>query len=110
MRSIVDIMDAAVSCPVVANQNDALEECCVYSFETTYYNGARREARLKVSVFSDTMARGIEIEEALDKALVTMDETPLTESCTRCVRNGGGWLADGDRHIRIAYYDLTLRA
>lgn len=110
MLSIVEIMTQAVTCPVIANENDELGEYCVYSYETTYYNGARRDVRLKVSIFADTMARGVELETALDQALVTLGEDPLTDTCTRCVRNGGGWLIDGDRHIRIAYYDLTLRA
>ena len=49
-------------------------------------------------------------QEMLDKALVPMGDKHLSRTVTSCVRNGGGWLKDGDRHVRIAYYDLTLKA
>ena len=109
METIVRLMDAALPCKVRANGEAKGEECAVYTFNTTYYNGARREARMKVQIAARTMARGIELEEALDRALVKAGELPLTETCVYCQRNGGGWLADGDWHIRIAYYDMIFR-
>ena len=110
MQSIVERMAAVLPCPLRANRGDWGEDCVEYAFNTTYYNGARREARMKLHIVARTMARGLELEAMLDEALVRPDEAPLTATVTRCERNGGGWLVDGDWHIRIAYYDLTLRA
>lgn len=109
MKSLIAIMRNALSCPLVANEGVNLEEGAAYTFNTTSYNGARRELRMKVSLWAGSMARALELEEALDLALVRKDETPLTETVVSCVRNGGGYLTDGDRHVRIAYYDIVTR-
>lgn len=115
MQSIVNLMDAALSAldppvPLVANRGDWGGECVEYTFNTTFYNGARREARMKLHIVAGTMERGLLIEQMLDELLVRKDETPLTDTVTACERNGGGWLEDGDWHIRIAYYDMVIRA
>ena len=114
MQEIVDLMAEALQqmeTPVelVANRADYGEECVEYTFNTTFFNGARREVRMKLHVVAATMERGLEIEELLDRLLVRKRETPLLPGVTACTRNGGGWLIDGDWHIRIAYYDFTLR-
>ena len=109
MESVIAIMDEALPCPVRARGADKGAECAVYNFNTTVYNGARREARMKVQLYAKSMLRGLELEKQLDEALVTVSERPLTATVTRCERNGGGWLEDGDWHVRIAYYDLTMR-
>ena len=109
MQTIVRLMEAALPCKVRANGEAKGEECAVYTFNTTLYTGARREARMKVQIAARTMARGIALEEMLDRALVPVGELPVTGTCTACQRNGGGWLVDGDWHIRIAYYDMIFR-
>lgn len=109
MQSIVDIMATALPCPVRANTGRLGAEVAEYAFNTTLYNGARREARMKVQICARTMARGLQLEKLLDEALVKQGDRPLTPTCVSCQRNGGGWLVDGDWHIRIAYYDLILR-
>lgn len=110
MQTIIALMRASLPCPVAANRTRSMGECCVYDFYCTSYNGARREARLKASIFAKDMERGLELEGLLDSALVKRTEEPLTATVTSCTRNGGGWLTDGDRHIRIAYYDIVMRA
>ena len=110
MQSVIAVMRAALPCAVRANTGKLGEEVCEYAFNTTLYNGARREARMKVQIAARTMARGLALEGLLDEALVTRGDAPLTGTCLSCRRNGGGWLVDGDWHIRIAYYDLVLRA
>ncbi len=109
MQSVVEIMERELPCPVYARGHRLGEECAVYSFNTTMYNAARREARMQVKIAAASMLRGLELERALDEALVTKGDAPLTASCLSCQRNGGGWLEDGDFHIRIAYYDLVFR-
>lgn len=110
MTSVVERIREALPCPVYANDTDVLGECAVYDFSTAAYDGAKRRTRLKVHLFAGSMERGIELETRLDEALVSLKEAPLTPTVTSCARNGGGWLKDGDRHVRIAYYDITLRA
>lgn len=109
MQSVVAIMEGALACPVYANEAKKAGECVVYAFNTTWYNGARREARMKCHIAAGSMARAIEIENALDRALVPAGDKHLSDTVTMARRNGGGWLIDGDMHIRIAYYDFVLR-
>lgn len=110
MQSIIDLMAEALPCPLLANRAKYGGECVEYTFNTTYFNGSRREVRMKLHIAAATMARGLELEQLLDQLLVPKGERALTSTVTRCVRNGGGWLVDNDMHIRIAYYDLTIRA
>lgn len=115
MQSVVNLMDTALSAltpkvKLTANRGKYGGECVEYVFNTTYYNGARREARMKLHIVAATMERGLELEQLLDELLVRKDETPLTPTVTASARNGGGWLEDGDWHIRVAYYDFTIRA
>ena len=109
MQSIVRLMETALPCRVRARGHPLGEECAVYNFNTTFFNGSRREARLQVRIAAKTMERGLALEPLLDAALVHRGEEPLTGSCTACERNGGGWMEDGDWHIRIAYYDMVFR-
>lgn len=110
MRSVIQIMEAALPCPVRANVTHDMGEGCVYEYNTNTYNGTRRTVRMKTRILADTMERGIELQDMLDRALVPVGDNHLSDTVVSCERNGGGWLRDGDRHIRIAYYDLTLRA
>ena len=109
MQSVVQLMDAGLPCQVTANRADLSGEGVVYTFNTTFYNGSRREARMKLHIYAATMARGLEIEGMIDRLLVKKGDRRLTPTATACQRNGGGWLEDGDWHIRIAYYDIILR-
>lgn len=113
MESVVALMaDAleAAGCTLYARGADKGQtERATYNFNTTTYNGSRREVRLKVQIYAAMMTRGLELEKILDEALVKTGERSLTPTVTACARNGGGWLEDGDGHIRIAYYDLVLR-
>lgn len=116
MESVVNLMETvldAAGCRLYARGADLPsgdQSRAVYNFNTTFFNGARREARLKVNIWAKTMLSGLTLERILDEALVRPGERALTDTCVSCVRNGGGWLEDGDWHIRIAYYDLILRA
>lgn len=109
MMSVVNLMTAAMPCPVYASKTRDLGERMVYSINTTTYNGARRNVRMKTYIFAATMERAIELQGILDRAIVPLGDCPLTSTCTSCERNGGGWLEDGDQYMQIAYYDLVLR-
>jgi hypothetical protein len=109
MKSLVEIIEKAMPCPVYANETTDRGECMVYDMYTTTFDAAKRNIRMKVNIYAATMERGVELENILDEALVQRGESPLTETVTGCARNGGGWLKDGDRHVRIAYYDIVLR-
>lgn len=113
MQSVVDLMEqalAAEGCPLYARGADKRSgERVVYNFNTTLYNGSRREVRMKLHIYAPTMMRGVALEALLDETLVQKGERSLTPTVTACARNGGGWLEDGDGQIRIAYYDLVLR-
>lgn len=114
MESVVALMAEALEaehCPLYARGADKTGgERVIYNFNTTAWNGSRRDVRMKLHIYAPTMTRGLELETLLDRALVQKGERSLTPTAVSCERNGGGWLEDGDGQIRIAYYDLVLRA
>lgn len=109
MKSFLKKMREALPCPLIANRTDYGGECVIYDVNTIRYDGIKRLARVKATIVADTMERGLELEGMLDAALTTLGDCPLTETVTESVRNGGGWLEDGDRHIRIAYYEIIIK-
>ena len=110
MQSALKLMTEALgSCPLVANVTENMGECTTYDVTVTDYDGITRRLTMKVRIFTATMLRGLELETALDRALVVPGDRPLTETVLSCVRNGGGWLNDADRHIRICYYDMLIK-
>ena len=113
MRELIDRLEtalAALGCPLYANHTDNLGECAVYKFYTAADNGSRRENSLQLYIRAESMARGLLLEEAADRAIVPLGERPVTSGVTGAARNGGGSMEDGDRHIRIAYYSIVTRA
>lgn len=110
MDEVLALMQKALgTCPLVANLTESLSECAVYDVYTLTYDGIKRSVMLKVRIFTETMARGLELELALDHALVVPGDLRDSRTILACMRNGGGWIGDNDRHCRICYYELTLR-
>ena len=112
MQELIDRLEAALAalgCPLYANHTDNLGECAVYKFYTAADNGSRKEISLQLYVRAESMARGLLLEEAADRAVVPLGERPVTSGVTGAARNGGGSMEDGDRHIRIAYYNIVTR-
>lgn len=102
-------MESALECSLSANRDTNLKECAVYDFYTTSWDGIKRGIMLKVSIFAQSMQRALQLQNSLERALVTMGDRPLTQTALSCRQNGGGWLEDGDRHCRIAYFELVIK-
>lgn len=110
MKSFIEKMRAALKpVPLIANHTAYSGECVIYDVNTLTYDKAKRTARVKATIVADSMERALEIENKLDSALVTLGDVPLTDTVTTSIRSGGGWMQDGDRHIRIAYYEIVIR-
>lgn len=109
MQSVIDIMEQAIPCELTANRGTKLQECAVYDYYSTGWDGVKRSIMLKVSIFAPTMQRAVELQDALERALVTPGDKPLTETALSCRQNGGGWLMDGSRHCRISYFELIIK-
>ena len=109
MQSVIKIMEQALSCELTANRATKLDECAVYDYYSTSWDGVKRAIMLKVSIFAATMQRAAELQTALERALVTPGDRPLTETALTCRQNGGGWLMDGSRHCRISYFELIIK-
>lgn len=109
MQSVIKIMEQALSCELTANRATKLDECAVYDYYSTSWDGVKRAIMLKVSIFAATMQRAAELQTALERALVTPGDKPLTETALNCRQNGGGWLIDGSRHCRISYFELIIK-
>ena len=102
-------MESALECSLSANRDTSLKECAVYDFYTTSWDGIKRGIMLKVSIFAQSMQRALQLQNGLERALVTVGDRPLTQTALSCRQNGGGWLEDGDRHCRIAYFELVIK-
>lgn len=109
MQSVIEKMAQALSCELTANRGKSLKECAIYDFYTTAWDGVKRTIMLKVSIFAATMQRSLELQDELERALVTLGDRPLTETALSCQQNGGGWLMDGDWHCRISYFEVTIK-
>lgn len=110
MKSFIAAMRKCIQpIPLIANRTGYSGECVLYDVNTLSYDKAKRTARIKATIVADSMARALEIENKLDSALVTLGDVPLTDTVTASIRSGGGWMQDGDRHIRIAYYEIVIR-
>lgn len=110
MKSLIKLMRTAIApIPLDANKTEHLSDVVVYDLTTLSYDKLKRSVRVKTSIVADTMERALEIENQLDEALVTLGDNPLTDTVLSCTHTGGGWMNDGDRHIRIAYYEATIR-
>lgn len=110
MKSFIAKMRAALApVPLLANHTGYGGECVIYDVTTLSYDKLKRTVRVKATIVADTDKRALELEGKLDEALVTLGDNPLTDTVTASERNGGGWVADGDRHIRIAYYEIVIR-
>lgn len=109
MQSVIEIMKNALDCELSANRSTKLRECAVYDWYTTSWDGIKRGIMLKVTIYAESMNRALELQEQLERALVTFGDRRLTETAISCVENGGGWMTDGERHCRIAYFEITIR-
>lgn len=109
MKSILAILEARMPCPVYVCRTADAGECVVAEFHTVSLNGARRQVRLKTCIFASDLERALKLQGMMDAALVPKGELPLTATVTGCRQSGGGWVRDGNRHCRMAYYDITLR-
>ena len=109
MKELTRIMAAAIDCPLTANRTQHMGECAVYDAYSTGWDGIKRSLMLKVNIFAFTMERALELQEKLERALVTFGDRPLTENILSCRQNGGGWIMDGERHCRITYFELTIK-
>ena len=109
MQSMIDIIAQACPCELTANRGTSLRECAVYDYYSTSWDGVKRGIMLKISVFAATMQRAAEIQSAIECAIVTAGDNPLTQTVLTCRQNGGGWLIDGDRHCRISYFEIVIK-
>ena len=108
MKEILDRIATAISVPLRANRTDDLDEGVIYEWHTLAFDGVKETVRLKLNIVAATMERTLEILDRVNAAIVPMGDAPLTGSAPVCRLNGGGWLSDGERHVRIAYYELIL--
>ena len=84
MNSFIQRMRACIApVPLVANRAREGGERVIYDVNTLSYDKIKRNVRVKATIVADTVAASL--------------------------RSGGGWMTDGDRHIRIAYYEIVIR-
>jgi hypothetical protein len=111
MKSFIKLMRTAIApIPLIANRTGyGGADAVIYDLTTISYDKLKRLMRVKATIVSDSMENALAIENKLDEALVTFGDNPLTDTVLSCSHDGGGWMTDGDRHIRIAYYETTIK-
>lgn len=109
MKEILDKIAAAVSAPLRANSTEDLGRGVIYEWHTVAFDGVKETVRLKLSIVAETMEETLAMLDAVNAAIVPVGDNPLTGRAPVCRLNGGGWLSDGERHVRIAYYELILK-
>lgn len=109
MKELIDMMAAALPCDLSANRAQKMDECAQYDFHTMSWDGVKREIQLKVRIFAFTMERALELMGMVERAIVTAGDQRLTGNILSCAVNGGGWVTDGERHCRIAYFDVLTK-
>ena len=108
MLSFVAALKTAVNVPLYANQCDDAGTCVVYDLNPLSYDGIKSKWRAKIQIRCNSMAEGLAIQSDISKRLCTVGDNQLTETVLTCRQNGGGWLEDGDKHVRIVYYEFLL--
>ena len=109
MKELIKIMEGALPCELSANYAQSMGECAQYDFHTVSWDGIKRGIQLKARIFAFSMERALELMDALERAIVTTGDQRLTNDILSCAISGGGWVRDGERHCRIAYFDLLIK-
>lgn len=86
--------------------------CIVYDAYTTAHDKITQEVRLQITIIADTLAQTLEIEQEVEKTLLTFGDTPLKDNILQVSANGGGSLYDTARrkNHRYIYFNILSRS
>ena len=67
-----------------------------YTFIPLTSDGVKEQSQFELTIINTDLLRCYEIKEQLDELLITIGDTPLTNSILEVGQNGGGYYFDGD--------------
>lgn len=73
-----------------------------YNFITLTNDGIKEQSQFELTIINTDLLRCYEIKEQLDKLLITIGDTPLTNNILEVSQNGGGSYYDDD----LKFYKL----
>lgn len=109
MKEILDRIATAISVPLRANRTDDLGEGVIYEWHTLAFDGVKEDRAAETEHRRRHHGANAGDTGQGQRRHRAHGDAPLTGSAPVCRLNGGGWLSDGERHVRIAYYELILK-
>lgn len=73
-----------------------------YNFITLTNDGIKEQSQFELTIINTDLLRCYEIKEQVDKLLITIGDTPLTNNILEVSQNGGGSYYDDD----LKFYKL----
>lgn len=111
MKELIEKLKSVLDCPLYCQRTDDMGECVLYDFHTFAQQNGVQRVRLQITIIAGTMAKAVEKEEIIKKAILTLGDTPLSDDILQVALNGGGNLFDYARqmHHHILYFDIIKR-
>lgn len=94
--------------PLRSLNNDS---CIVYKNFPVSDNGVKVEERMEIEIINSTYAKVLEIEERVKGLLLTIGDTPLTDTILEVELNGGGLVYNYETNkvYRTLFLDILYR-
>ena len=111
MKELIAKLKSVLDCPLYCQRTDDMGECVIYDFHTFAQQDGVQRVRLQTTIIAGTMARTLEREEIIKKAILTFGDEPLSNVILQVALNGGGNIYDDARqmHHHILYFDIIKR-
>lgn len=93
-------------------QTEYLGDCVIYDAYTTSHNKIIQEIRFQVTIVASKLSATLAIEQEIEKLMLTLGDTPLSNTILQVEANGGGSLYDNNRrkNHRIIYFNILSRS
>lgn len=93
-------------------QTEYLGDCVIYDAYTTSHNKIIQETRFQVTIVASKLSTTLAIEQEIEKLMLTLGDTPLSNTILQVEANGGGSLYDNNRrkNHRIIYFNILSRS
>lgn len=93
-------------------QTEYLGDCVIYDAYTTSHNKIIQETRLQITIVASKLSTTLAIEQEIEKLMLTLGDTPLSNTILQVEANGGGSLYDNNRrkNHRIIYFNILSRS
>lgn len=93
-------------------QTEYLGDCVIYDAYTTSHNKIIQETRFQITIVASKLSTTLAIEQEIEKLMLTLGDTPLSNTILQVEANGGGSLYDNNRrkNHKIIYFNILSRS